>query len=159
MEEMTSNLNVQLKLLTFTQGKTKGIVEKANSEGIEQHREALRAIVKIVKHKNADWTSEIEEWRSSWQASWMERRSWGTTSNGWRGNHVFIGKTHSNQLQRKPASEEMRRRAGQARSAVWACTARAEAGIWEEDGRREEKSSCGVACPSEKHLIVKAGHQ
>lgn len=54
MEEMTSNLNVQLKLLTFTQGKTKGIVEKANSEGIEQHREALRAIVKIVKHKNAD---------------------------------------------------------------------------------------------------------
>ena len=41
---------MQLKLLTFTQGKTKGIVEKANSEGIERHREALRAIVKKVEN-------------------------------------------------------------------------------------------------------------
>ena len=40
---------MQLKLVTFTQGKTKGIVEKANSEGIERHREALRAIVKKVE--------------------------------------------------------------------------------------------------------------
>ena len=49
MEEMTSQLDVQLKLLTFTRGKTKGIIEKANSEGIERHREALRAIVKKVE--------------------------------------------------------------------------------------------------------------
>lgn len=49
MEELTSKLDVQLKLLKFTQGKTKGIVEKANSEGIERHREALRAIVKKVE--------------------------------------------------------------------------------------------------------------
>ena len=40
---------MQRKLLKFTQGKTKGIVEKANSEGIERHREALRAIVKKVE--------------------------------------------------------------------------------------------------------------
>ena len=49
MEELTSKLDVQLKLLKLTQGKTKGIVEKANSEGIERHREALRAIVKKVE--------------------------------------------------------------------------------------------------------------
>ena len=49
MEALTSELDVQLKLLAFTQGKTKGIVEKANTEGIEQHREALRAIVKKVE--------------------------------------------------------------------------------------------------------------
>ena len=49
MEELTSKLDVQLKLLKFTQGKTKGIVEKANSEGIERHREALQAIVKKVE--------------------------------------------------------------------------------------------------------------
>ena len=46
----TSELDVQLKLHTFTQGKTKAIVEKANSEGIERHREALRAIVKKVEN-------------------------------------------------------------------------------------------------------------
>lgn len=40
---------MQLKLLAFTQGKTKGIVEKANTEGIERHHEALRAIVKKVE--------------------------------------------------------------------------------------------------------------
>ena len=49
MEALTSELDVQLKLLAFTQGKTKGIVEKANTEGIERHREALRAIVKKVE--------------------------------------------------------------------------------------------------------------
>ena len=49
MEVLTSELDVQLKLLAFTQGKTKGIVEKANTEGIERHREALRAIVKKVE--------------------------------------------------------------------------------------------------------------
>ena len=45
----TKNLRSKhLKLLTFTRGKTKGIVEKANREGIERNREALRAIVKYV---------------------------------------------------------------------------------------------------------------
>ena len=49
MEEMTSQLDFQLKLLTFTQGKTKGIIERANSEGIERHCQALRVIVKKVE--------------------------------------------------------------------------------------------------------------
>ena len=49
IEALTSQLDVQLKLLTFTQGKTKGIVEKANSEGLKRHREVLRAIVKKVE--------------------------------------------------------------------------------------------------------------
>ena len=49
MEALTSELDVQLKLLMFTQGKTKGIVEKANTEGIERHRDALRAIVKRIE--------------------------------------------------------------------------------------------------------------
>ena len=40
---------MQLKLLTFTQGKTTGIVEKANTEGIERHHDALRAIVKRIE--------------------------------------------------------------------------------------------------------------
>ena len=37
---------MQLKLLTFTQGKTNAVVEKANREEIERHRDVLRAIVK-----------------------------------------------------------------------------------------------------------------
>lgn len=49
MEALTSELDVQLKILTFNRGKTKGILEKANSEGIERHREALRATVKKVE--------------------------------------------------------------------------------------------------------------
>ena len=49
MEKLTSELDVQLKLLTFTQGKTKGIVDKGNREGIERHRDALRSIVKKVE--------------------------------------------------------------------------------------------------------------
>jgi len=35
MEALTMELDIQIKLLKFTQGKTKGIVEKGNSEGIE----------------------------------------------------------------------------------------------------------------------------
>ena len=49
MEALTSELDVQLKLLKFTQGKTKAIVEKANRKGIERHRDALRAIVKKIE--------------------------------------------------------------------------------------------------------------
>ena len=49
MEALTSELDVQLKLLMVTQGKTKGIVENANTEGIERHRDALRAIVKRIE--------------------------------------------------------------------------------------------------------------
>ena len=49
MEALTSELDVQLKLLKFTQGKTKAIVENANREGIERHRDALRAIVKKIE--------------------------------------------------------------------------------------------------------------
>ena len=49
MEALTLELDVQLKPLTFTQGKTTGIVEKANTEGIERHRDALRAIVKRIE--------------------------------------------------------------------------------------------------------------
>ena len=49
MEKLTSELDVKLKLLTFTQGKTKGIVDKGNREGVERHRDALRSIVKKVQ--------------------------------------------------------------------------------------------------------------
>ena len=49
MEKLTSDLDVKLKLLTFTQGKTKGIVDKGNMEGIERNRDALRSIVKKVE--------------------------------------------------------------------------------------------------------------
>ena len=49
MEALTSEQDVQLKLLTFTQGKTTGIVGKANTEGIERHPDALRAIVKRIE--------------------------------------------------------------------------------------------------------------
>ena len=40
---------MQHKLLTFTQEKTTGIVGKANTEGIERHPDALRAIVKRIE--------------------------------------------------------------------------------------------------------------
>ena len=49
MEALTSEQDLQLKLLTFTQGKTTGIVGKANTEGIERHPDALRAIVKRIE--------------------------------------------------------------------------------------------------------------
>ena len=57
MEALTSELDVQLKLLKFTQGKTKAIVEKANREGIERRRDALRAIVKKIESAK----TEIEQ--------------------------------------------------------------------------------------------------
>ena len=50
MEAFTTELDVQIKLLKFTQGKTKGIVEKGNSEGIERQRDAHRAIVKKIEN-------------------------------------------------------------------------------------------------------------
>ena len=72
MKALTSELDVQLKLLTFTKGKTKEIVEKANSEEIERHREVLRAIVKKVesvktqieqaKVESGVDVSELAEW-------------------------------------------------------------------------------------------------
>ena len=40
---------MQLRLLMFTRGKTNGIVQRTNTEGIQQHHEALRAIVKEVE--------------------------------------------------------------------------------------------------------------
>ena len=67
---------MQLKLLKFTEGKTKAIVEKANREGIERHRDALRAVVKKVESgKNKNRASEIGKWRSGRRANKMERRS------------------------------------------------------------------------------------
>ena len=78
MEAFTTELDVQIKLLKFTQGKTKGIVEKGNSEGIEQQRDALRAIVKKIEnvktqieqaklesgvrvYELAEWSAGVEE--------------------------------------------------------------------------------------------------
>ena len=49
MEDLIAKLDVQLKLLNLTQGKTKGILDKGNIEGIERHRDALRSIVKNVE--------------------------------------------------------------------------------------------------------------
>ena len=69
---------MQIKLLKFTQGKTKGIVEKGNGEGIERQRDALRAIVKKIENVKtqieqaklesgvqvdelAEWSAGVEE--------------------------------------------------------------------------------------------------
>ena len=69
---------MQLKLLKFAQGKTKAIIEKANREGIERHRDALRAIVKKAesvktKIKQAKLESgvqldELTEWSATVEA-------------------------------------------------------------------------------------------
>lgn len=69
---------MQLKLVTFTQGKTKGIVEKANSEGIERHREALRAIVKKVENVK----TQIEQAKVESGVQVDELAEWSATSNG-----------------------------------------------------------------------------
>ena len=63
MEAVTSELDVQLKLLKFTQGKTKEIVEKANRERIERHRDALRAIVKVESV-----TMKIDQAKLEWHS-------------------------------------------------------------------------------------------
>ena len=78
MEALTSELDVQLKLLKFTQGKTKAIVEKANREGKERHRDALRAIVKRVesvktkieqaKLESGVQVDELTEWSAAVEA-------------------------------------------------------------------------------------------
>ena len=78
MEALTSELDVQLKLLKFAQGKTKAIVEKANREGIERHRDALRAIVKKVesvktkieqaKLESGVQVDELTEWSAAVEA-------------------------------------------------------------------------------------------
>ena len=78
MEALTSELDVQLKLLKFTQGKTKAIVEKANREGIERHRDVLRAIVKKVesvktkieqaKLESGVQVDELTEWSAGVEA-------------------------------------------------------------------------------------------
>ena len=78
MEEMTSQLDFQLKLLTFTQRKTKGIIERANSEGIERHCEALQVIVKKVesvktqieqaKLESGVQVDELAEWSTGVEA-------------------------------------------------------------------------------------------
>lgn len=78
MEALTTKLDVQIKLLKFTQGKTKGIAEKGNSEGIERQHDALRAIVKKTENVKtqieqaklesgiqvdelAEWSAGVEE--------------------------------------------------------------------------------------------------
>ena len=78
MEALTSELDVQLKLLKFTQGKTKAIVKKANREGIERHRDALRAIVKKIesvktkieqaKLESGVQVDELTEWSAGVEA-------------------------------------------------------------------------------------------
>ena len=49
MEVLIAELDVQLKLLNFTKGKTQGIINKGNMEGIKRQRDALHAIVKKVE--------------------------------------------------------------------------------------------------------------
>ena len=99
MEALTSELDVQLKLLTFTQGKTKGIVEKANSEGIERHREALRAIVKKVESVK----TQIEQAKLEGGAQVDELTEWSAGVEAQQATAdeeitFFIGNTRSNQL-------------------------------------------------------------
>ena len=78
MEKLIADLDTQLKFLNFTRTKGQAIVEKQNTEGIERHRDALRAIMKTVESQKlqieqakfangeapkdvAAWSSEIEE--------------------------------------------------------------------------------------------------
>ena len=76
MEALTSKLDVQVKLLKFAQGKTKAIVERAKREGIERHRDALRAIVKKVESvKMKIEQAKLESGVQVGRANRIERRS------------------------------------------------------------------------------------
>lgn len=52
MEDLIKEMETKMKLLQFTHAKTQGIVAKANVEGMEWQRDALRAMLKEVEaHK------------------------------------------------------------------------------------------------------------
>ena len=72
MEDIIKEMETKMKLLQFTHGKTQGIVAKANVEGMERQRYALRAMVKEVdahkiqieqaKFHSGDKPKYVAEW-------------------------------------------------------------------------------------------------
>ena len=78
MEELTKEAEAKLQMLRYTNGKTRGIVEKGNLGAVARHRDNLQALVKEVDAlklrveqtmfeagKSAEdvgsWSSSIEE--------------------------------------------------------------------------------------------------
>ena len=48
MEELTKEAEAKLQMLRYTNGKTRGIVEKGNLGAVARHRDNLQALVKEV---------------------------------------------------------------------------------------------------------------
>ena len=132
MEALTSEQDVQHKLLTFTQGKTTGIVGKANAEGIERHPDALRAIVKRIESVK----TQIEQAKLESGVQVDELAKWSAGVEAQQATVdeeiTYLSQTLV-QINYKASLEEMRRRAGRERSrqtiTVRARTARTEVGI------------------------------
>ena len=49
MEKLLSDLNTQLQVLEFTEGKSKEIIAKGNLEGVERLLNTLRSAIKRVE--------------------------------------------------------------------------------------------------------------
>ena len=48
MEELTKEAEAKLQMLLYTNGKTRGIVEKGNLGAVARHRDNLQALVKEI---------------------------------------------------------------------------------------------------------------
>ena len=131
MEVLTSELDVQLKLLKFTQGKTKAIVEKANREGIERNRDALRAVVKKVesvktkieqaKLESGVQVDELTKWSAAVEAQQETADEEITHLSERLVQMNYKTRMQAKESEDKDASEGKRRGAGRARSTKRAC--------------------------------------
>ena len=48
MEELTKEAQAKLQMLLYTNGKTRGIVEKGNLGAVARHHDSLQALVKVM---------------------------------------------------------------------------------------------------------------
>ena len=127
MEVLTSELDVQLKLLKFTQGKTKAIVQK----GIERHRDALRAVVKKVesvktkieqaKLESGVQVDELTKWSAAVEAQQETADEEITHLSERLVQMNYKTRMQAKESEDKDASEGKRRGAGRARSTKTAC--------------------------------------
>ena len=127
MEALTSDLDVQLKLLKFTQGKTKAIVQK----GIERHRDALRAVVKKVesvktkieqaKLESGVQVDELTKWSAAVEAQQETADEEITHLSERLVQMNYKTRMQAKESEDKDASEGKRRGAGRARSTKRAC--------------------------------------
>ena len=127
MEALTSDLDVQLKLLKFTQGKTKAIVQK----GIERHRDALRAVVKKVesvktKIEQAKLESGVQVDELTKRSAAVEAQQETADEEITHLSERLVQMNYKTRMQAKEsedkdASEGKRRGAGRARSTKRAC--------------------------------------